>query len=134
MISIYRALGREAEVIPASKIAAEVCENWLASNPDDLRARYLGAGAYATLGNVERSKQWLDIVMSAAPNDPPVLYNTACVYAMLGEDDRCLDALERAVGAGFSHRSWIENDGDLYRLHNHPRYRALLEKLPGSQS
>ena len=44
------------------------------------------------------------------PEEPSVLYNVAFAYALLGELDKCLDCLEKALGKAFGYRDWIEND------------------------
>jgi adenylate cyclase len=60
---------------------------------------------------------------------PHVLYNVACAYATLGRTDDAVDCLERAIKSGFGFKDWIRHDSDLKSLHEHPRYKALLETL-----
>ena len=52
--------------------------------------------------------------------------NLARLYAVAGEIDRSLDALEEALRAGFGNRAWVERDPDLEALRSHPRLRALV--------
>jgi hypothetical protein len=48
---------------------------------------------------------------------------------MVGDGDRALDLLGRAVRAGFRKREWIEHDPDIDPLRGDPRYRAIMESL-----
>ena len=62
------------------------------------------------------------------PEDGAVLYGIACVYALLGEQERALDALERGIQAGFGRREWAERDPELASLHESPRFWKLLDR------
>ncbi len=64
-----------------------------------------------------------------AGDDGPVLYNLACIFALAGEKNRALEALDQAVGAGFTHREWVENDSDLNCLHEDSRYAEILLRM-----
>ena len=68
----------------------------------------------------------LAVATEAAPDRPVYWYNLACVQARLGGRRQALDALERAVAAGFSDRSGMAVDEDLASLREEPRFRALL--------
>lgn len=57
------------------------------------------------------------------------MYNVACVYANAHEIEDAIGALEQAVGAGYAHKEWIQNDHDLDPLRNHPRFLELLQRL-----
>jgi len=63
---------------------------------------------------------------------PPLHYNMACTYALLGETDRALEYLERTLessvrssGARARQREWARDDPDLASLRGHPRFEAL---------
>ena len=63
------------------------------------------------------------------PDEPMVLYNVACVYALMGQTDEALTCLEKAVMRGYAHKQWIEHDSDLNSLRVHPRFQALLARM-----
>ncbi len=67
--------------------------------------------------------------LAADPEEPLVLYNVACTYALLGHTDKAIGCIESAVDLGGSWREWIENDPDLDALRSHPRFQALIERL-----
>lgn len=54
--------------------------------------------------------------------------NVACAYAVAGEADKALDALERVFAEGTANLAWIEQDSDLDALRSHPRFAALQRR------
>jgi len=125
----YAALNRTAEMRAAFTVAVRNAERHIEFNPDDPRARYLGAIALCRLGDVDRGLQWGDEALALDPEDAGVLYNLACLNAVAGRTERALELLERAVQNGFGHREWIENDPDFNSLRGQPRYQALVQRL-----
>ena len=63
------------------------------------------------------------------PNDPITLYNVACCYTRLGENEAALDILERVVALGGRCKDWIRHDSDLAPLRSHPRFQKVVEAL-----
>ena len=63
------------------------------------------------------------------PQDSMLLYNAACVYALLGMKDDALSALEASYKAGLTLRGWYENDNNLDSLRKHPRFIRLMALL-----
>ena len=58
-------------------------------------------------------------------------YNMACALAVMGRIDEAIDTLEKAVDEGYDDYDWMRMDGDLKNLHEHPRFKNLLERLKG---
>jgi adenylate cyclase len=129
MAAALEELGRRDEAYRAYQLAIESIKKYLELNPDEARPYSLGAGVLARLGETERSRQWTEQAMALAPNDPLVLYNAACHLALLGENERAIDGLERAIEAGVSVRDWLPHDPDFERLRNHPRFQALVKRI-----
>jgi adenylate cyclase len=67
--------------------------------------------------------------MAIGPEDPMLLYNAGCIAVMLGKPEEALFYLEKASAAGLRRREWYENDGNLLAIKDHPRFKALLEKM-----
>lgn len=124
-----RELGRTEEANANSRAAIAASERYLELNPDDVRAHYMRAGAYAELGESEPAMRSVEAAIALAPEDSSVLYNAACMYGLLGRGDRALELLERAMETGTLHRDWVERDPDLALLRDEPRFRALLDRL-----
>jgi adenylate cyclase len=125
-------LGRKDEARRVNEVAAKSIEKHLELNPDEARAYSLGASVLIRLGEEERSKQWTHQAMTLAPNDPLVLYNAACNWALLGERERALDGLERAIEAGVAVADWIKYDPDFESLRSHPRFQAIAKRIQPS--
>jgi adenylate cyclase len=114
--------------------ALRVAERNLELYPDDVRALYLGAGALSQVGDRERSLEWASRALAIDSEESTILYNVACTYALLGEKEKALDCLEKAVRNGFGHKEWIENDPDFTILRDHPGYQALLKRPAADQT
>ena len=64
------------------------------------------------------------------PDDPSVLYNIACAFAVEGQKGEAISTLKKAIDNGFGHWSWIEHDTDLDSLRGDPEFIALLATKP----
>src|SRR6476660_5388583 len=122
-------MGRQDDARRANELAVESIEKHLELNPDEARAYSLGASVLIRLGETERSKQWTQQAITLVPNDPLILYNAACNWALLGEDDRALDGLERALEAGVAVADWIQHDPDFGSLRSHPRFQTIVKRI-----
>ena len=122
-------LGRPDDARRADELALESINKHLELNPDEARAYCLGATKLARLGETERARKWSEQAMSLAPNDPTILYNAACLLAVLGEEQAALDSLERAIEGGIATGEWITRDPDFERLRDHPRFQALVKRI-----
>ena len=63
------------------------------------------------------------------PDDPQLLYNVACTYAVLGRTEEALTSLEHAVDKGYGHKEWIDHDSDLNPLRETPRFKAIAQAM-----
>jgi serine/threonine protein kinase/tetratricopeptide (TPR) repeat protein len=99
----------------------------LAVNPDDAVTMSRIAGHLGDLGQREKGFELLDRVRQLAPDDGITLYNSACSYSRLGEIDRAIDCLRRALDLGFRNvLMWVETDPDLAAIRTYPAYRAMM--------
>jgi predicted esterase len=76
-----------------------------------------------------RTALMLAVAAEANPARPQVWYNLACARAQAGWKREALQALERAVEAGFTDLDWMEQDTDLAALRGEAAYRALVARL-----
>ena len=90
----------------------------------------MNAEAHYVLGERAKAMERIDSAYAIDPNDVCTLYNSACVFALDGEIDRAIHAIEGAVRGGYTYREWLENDADLVHLREHPKFRALMDSLP----
>jgi adenylate cyclase len=106
--------------------AIEVATRQLERNPNDVRAVYLTGGSFVRLGEIERGLEWLERARAMNPDDGGTLYSG---FAQAGRHDRALDVLEQALDRAITNLDWIANDPDWEPLRDHPRFRALLDRL-----
>ena len=117
----------EAEA--AGKEGIERAMRQLELNPRNLHVISLVASTYAMLNHREEALVWADRLLELTPPDGLVIYyNLACMYASLGMNEKAIDCLElhgfQAIDA-----DWIEHDGDLDPLREHPRFVTLMAKI-----
>ena len=74
----------------------------------------------------------MDVALRLQPEDFGTLYNAACFYAQIGDADRALAMLDRAVDTGQGFRDWIEHDHDFVAIRELPRFQAILSRLEAS--
>jgi len=104
----------------------QVYEAHLKKVPEDARARTLLAGDYAELQRTEDAAREANLAMSLRPDDAMVLYNVACVFAILGKKPDALQALRKAWDAGFKDPVWARQDPELASLHGEPEFEELF--------
>lgn len=130
----FRALHREAEARATFQQTLKIIENHLQLNPDDVRAVYMKSGSFISLGDRAQGIEWSDRALSMDPEEPSVLYNVACNYALLNETEKALDCLEKAFDKGFGHKEWMEHDPDFLSIKNHSRFKALMRGFAAARA
>ncbi len=98
-------------------------------NPDDARALCLGALVYLKLEDEKTGLAWLQRAQDSSPDSANVMYNAACFHSLTGDQETALDCLERAADLGARNRRMWESDKDFESIKDHPRFRALLERI-----
>jgi adenylate cyclase len=66
LVQIYRSLGRDRDREDAARRGVERAERELTLHPENPRPAYLGAIALVTLGETDRSKEWLSRALAIA--------------------------------------------------------------------
>lgn len=128
MASALHGLGRTEQAQKAYQRGLTAAQKHLLLHPGDARALYFGANALSQIGDRERSLNWAARALELEGEEPQVLYNVACVYALLGEAEHAIDCLERSLTHGWGQRQWMEHDPDLATVREHPRFRALMQQ------
>jgi len=129
LATVYKALGREADLLAALRRCLAAAEKNRRLDPGDPRPVYFGANALLQLGQREQAIAWAADAQAMNPQDAAVHYNLACFYAQAGEPDRALDCLDRAADQGFIHWQWVEHDNDLEPVMAMDRFRGIVERM-----
>ena len=124
---VCQATGRDELYRPYLKpLIDEILPRYLEKNPDDARARNCYGMELSMAGRVDEGRAQAERALADAPDDPMVLYATACYRAQFGDRDSAFEVLQRAVDAGFANRDYIAQDPDLRSLRDDPRYQRLV--------
>lgn len=127
LASALNGQGLKAEAHAAYRRGLAAAEKHLQLHPGDARALYFGANALSQLNERGKSMEWAERALELEGEEPQVLYNVACVYALLGEADKAVNCLEKSITHGWGQREWMEHDPDLAPVRDHPRFRALMQ-------
>jgi serine/threonine protein kinase/tetratricopeptide (TPR) repeat protein len=100
-------------------------ENHLKQVPEDARARILLGTDYAEIGRVDDAMRELNLAITLRANEASILYNAACLYALLGKKPEALDTLKKAWEAGFRDASHVRRDPDLAILHGEAEFEQM---------
>ena len=98
--------------------------------PEDVRARILRASMYVSAGEREQAVREVRKALELRPDDTNILYNAACVYAVLEEKAEALGLLRRLKQAGILNADWARRDPDLASMHQDPEFLALIGGAP----
>jgi len=118
----YFLSGRQDEGLAELERAASV------SRKNTLWLAQLGE-AYALAGKTEKARDLLRQLEDLAKTGFVSPYHFAYVYTGLGDFDRAMDFLERAVADRTGPAYTIKGSFLLARLRPHPRFRALLRQM-----
>ncbi len=101
----------------------------LSRHPDNVEALAELGQLYTQAGLWERGLEVDRRLVQLIPDNPTAHYNLGCSQALLGLAEQALDSLEAAVEHGYHDSGFMQVDEDLANLHDHDRFRALLERL-----
>ena len=135
-IQCHEALNDLVAAKSAARRTMERVEKVLVTEPDHGGALGFGVTALATMGEVERAREWAERAILFDPENINLRYNLACSMVGLREFDRAIELLATVfpVTKPQSVR-WFETDTSLDPIRDDPRYKALVaeatERLGG---
>jgi adenylate cyclase len=129
LMSCYVAVGNSEAARRSAQIALSRAEKAVVQDPSNGAVMAYSAYALATLGEAERAKERMNRALLIDPDDWNMRYNFACVLLIhLDEPDAALDVLGPVLGsvaAGYF-LNHIKVDPDFIRLHDNPRFKAMI--------
>jgi len=78
---------------------------------------------------IQAAKALFQEQLTVVPDAPSPLYNLACCEALLGNPAEAISFLQKAVKAGFSNVSHMENDSDLKSVRDLDEFKAIVQLL-----
>jgi len=105
-------------------------ERGLAAEADNGTALSFGVAALVRLGELERARDWAELVLLVDPDNLNAVYNVGCGMAQAGEADLAFELLAKAsTNVGLEGLQNIRMDTDLDPLRDDPRFGALLDTV-----
>jgi non-specific serine/threonine protein kinase len=126
LVSVYHGLGRAGEAEATERRALKLAEKHIEIHPDDPRALYLGATILVRMAENAKGLEWARRALAIDPEETSILYNVACVYALLGRTEEALECLRKVMEHGTFYKNWAAKDSDLDSLRSDPSFQALL--------
>ena len=123
----YEKLGDKEKLQETIEQAAAFYPSYLLRHPEDARAHQFYAFTLKRLGRLEEARIEMDEGIEQNPDDPIIIYNAACFYALIGDNSTSIENLKKAIDKGFGNYEYIKHDPDLYSLKNEPEFLALME-------
>jgi tetratricopeptide (TPR) repeat protein len=125
--SSLSALGQDAKALDAYRQAVGWAEDLLLVQPNDPRLLCLLAGYCAELGDSVRAFELTGRALDLAPDQSLIMFHAGHNYEVLGNRERALLWIERALEGGYSVEE-VETAPGLAELRKDERYRRLIEK------
>jgi hypothetical protein len=84
------------------------------------------------LGLKSQASERISGALAMDPENVQVLYRAVCVYEELGQRDKALEYLGKAVARGYQAQE-IRADPELKRLREDPRFKQVLQQKNAKQ-
>ncbi len=104
-------------------------ESILKRTPDFIEALTAIGDLYTKTGHWQKGLE-IDLRLTQLrPEDPIVLYNLACSYALLNQTRAALQALSKAIELGYDDFAHLRSDADLENLLKDEHVQAYIREL-----
>lgn len=126
MLADIRAITEE--VFPIIEAASSGPEDRIINNEETGEVAALHAEFYKAhkKGDYQQGLELLTQAVEKDPKSSGVMYDLACVNALLGNKEEALTWVEKSVNGGFYAPKHIAGDSDLAGLRDDPRFEAAL--------
>ncbi|HEY1415024.1 MAG TPA: winged helix-turn-helix domain-containing protein [Caulobacteraceae bacterium] len=128
-IHLLASAGDHAGARRAAEMCLERAERVVAQDRANGHAMSFGATALVFLGQIERTRQWIDRALLVDPDNYLMRYNFACALATSPDDaELVIDLLDSVMRSneGASFAKWAATDASLDPLRGDPRVKMLL--------
>ena len=125
-----RSLARGYIVVGELAKARQLLERVAPEARTNFQVRLVSAQLLASEGKrAEVVREMDESLLKYAEADLPLCEAVAAVYATLGDTDKALDWLDRAVRAGNEQAEWFERNPLLANIRQQPRFKQIVESI-----
>ena len=114
-------------------MALSSLEAFIKENPDSYIARVELGMIYARQGKADKAVGVIEELESKIGpfNYGEAEYHQARIYALLGEKEKAIDLIGKAIARGFKYDLWVtfDHDPDIMSLKDHPEYIRLMSQF-----
>ena len=82
------------------------------------------------LGNIDKSKEYIEKARPLVPKDDEYEYNLACLESILGNPDTAFEHLAKAAQEKGFDLAWAWEDLDLEWIRDNPRFLEIVGPKP----
>ena len=108
-------------------------EKIVRQSPNFVEALMALGDLYTKVGRYEDGLEIDKRLTRLCPENPFVLYNLACSYALLNENEKSFEAVKRAVSLGYDDIEFLCKDDDLKNLRLDERFQDYFASLWNSE-
>jgi adenylate cyclase len=128
LATCYSALSEQAKLRDAAKRMVSESQKAVQQDPSNGAALGILAGGYAILGEVEKTREWIDRALLIDPDNLNMRYNFACILAAaLGDKEAALKMLESTLARSGAYQVTIaETDTDFDAIREDPRFQKII--------
>ena len=123
----YETLGDKKNLQHTIERAALFYPSYLSHHPEDSRAHQFYAFTLKRLGRLDEAKKEMHNGIEQNPNDPIIIYNAACFYALIDDKKSAIENLKKAIDNGFENYAYIKHDPDLSSLQKESDFIELMQ-------
>src|SRR5437762_11413060 len=103
-------------------------------DPHYVEALQILGDDYTRRGKFQHGLKIDEQLAQLRPDDPTVLYNLACSYALTRQYELAVSAISRAIDQGYDDFKWLMKDPDLKKLRQDKRFKTIKEKLRSAKA
>lgn len=107
-------------------------EKILGERPNFIECMKVLAALYTKTGRYHRGLSLDQRLAELTPVDASVFYNLACSYSLIGDIDKSLESLKKAIELGFTDFRHLKNDPDLVTVRKDKRFYTLIPYEPAT--
>lgn len=133
---VWGSLAATYKLIPARAALADSVyrcaiargEAQLAINPNDALILAVLGQFHAMIEEVATARTMVDRALRIAPDQPDILFYASGTYEFIGDRSRALDAVQRALEAGYPADAWLQ-EPSLAGLVSDPEFARITREL-----